>query len=170
MGQTALVLTAEAAEEAGLTGGGPFTFPGFPGVYAIDAPVAVSELRNEDAPARAEELGLPLSTVTVAEGEGIPERENHVRSTRQVAADVKADAIADATGGSTIRTHKQADKIAAELGIAFEPDATVADKVAAIESFNAAAALETDAPEKDDDESVADAQHGAAAGSPEGDA
>jgi hypothetical protein len=175
MSQTALVLTEEAAEEAGLTGGGPFTFAGvFPGVWHVGQPVAVSELGFDDddeAVDRAEELGLPLSTTTVAEGEGKADRgDNHAPSERQVAAERKAAAIADETGSAaprSIRSHAEADAIAADLGISFDEGAKLSDKVVAIEAFNAAAAVDDGVQPSGDDESLADAQHEAAtAGEP----
>lgn len=59
-------------------------FSGFPGLWGLDRPIAISELgfESEDAAlARVEELNLPLAKTTVDHGEGLmPKQPNHLPS------------------------------------------------------------------------------------------
>lgn len=137
----ALVLTEEKAREAGLSSAGPYAFGvAFPGVYFVGRPVAISELGGltyDEAIALLEETGVPLEETEVAEGEGKAYRENHAASDLEVAA-AKVDEAVEEAGG--IRTHAQADEVAAELGIVWpEGKITLAEKVAAIEAVRAGA-------------------------------
>jgi hypothetical protein len=95
-GQTvnALVLTADKAAELGYSGPGPFTFQGFfHGVWAIDEPVAISELGYDteaDALAAldaafADVSAKPLKIVKVKPGTGKALRVNHADSDTQAA-------------------------------------------------------------------------------------
>lgn len=66
--QPALVL-----EDDSISHDEPVHYTGYPGLWIKGQPVAVSELGFDDADAafaRAEELSLPLTRTTVAEGEG----------------------------------------------------------------------------------------------------
>lgn len=143
----ALVLTQAAADELGYTGAGPFTLAGaFPGEYLIDEPLALKYLGfddEEEARAAFDDAFVdadvvPLAWTTVAEGEGLPIRQNHALSDLDVAEEIVEEVTP--TGG--IRSHKDADKVAAELGISFPEDAKLDDKRAAIDAFRTGGAAE----------------------------
>lgn len=149
----ALVLTTEKADELGFSGAGPFTFGGlFPGEWERDYPLRVTELGFTDADeAEAalqeafDEEVAPLKWVDVGEGEGYPERFNHVASE----ADVRN--AASATGEAAteidfdkIRTHADADKAAEALGISFgDGKPKLEEKIAALKATSEGAALDT---------------------------
>lgn len=147
----ALVLTEDAAAEHGYSGAGPFTFPGFPGLYTPGRPLEVSELDLVDADdleEMIEDAGVPLELVDVEQGSGKAERDNHALSLGEVMEGEGLDDDAPA-----IRTHKQANAAAKELGFDFSADdQTVAQKVEAIEAFKQAQALEGDEMTLADDE------------------
>lgn len=139
--EPALVLTAETAEELGWAGSGPFTFAGvFPGEWVVDQPVAVrylgfdgeQEARDAFETAFEDAELVPLEWVEVDDGEGLPLRTNHALSETEARELDVADVVEEA---STVRTHKQADALAEELGITFPEGATVAEKRDAIASY-----------------------------------
>lgn len=145
----ALVLTQERAEALGYQGEGPFTFAGaFPGEYLVGQPLALRYLGfdNEDEAEEAFETAfadhdddqVPLELTDVDDDEGLPLRTNHALSEGDPALAAAAVAEAEAKAGvKKIRTHAAADAVADELGITFPDDATVAQKVTAIEQFHA---------------------------------
>lgn len=146
--EPALVLTQESADTAGYAGTGPFTFPGFPGLYAVDQPVALRELEgssDDEARERLEakiadtfEDGGPLEWVEVEDGEGKAHRPNHAPTLAELNA-ARVDAVIEKDAGGKITTHADADKVAADLGFGFpeDPRPTVVQKVAAIDEIRA---------------------------------
>lgn len=155
----ALVLTSEKAAEHGFSGAGPFVFAGvFPGVYVIDAPLAISELgfagEDEARDRFAEVFGsdddAPLEWTDVAAGEGLAVRHNHAVGLEGLRERVIDDAVSEETGveepsSASIRSHADADAIGERLGISFAEGTKLADKVAAIEEYQAGAAqIESD--------------------------
>lgn len=150
----ALVLTEEKAAQHGYAGAGPFTFSGtFPGVYVPGEPVAISELGfvdEDDARASFESVwededDAPLEWTEVGEGEGLALRYNHAKAEHEAPDEALVEAaVEDVTGSeasSSIRSHKEADAIALELGISFQDGALLKDKVAAIEQVKAGGEL-----------------------------
>lgn len=131
--ETALVLPAEAA--GGSTA--PVHFPGFPGVFTPEQPIAVGALgfdKVTDARAAVDDTGVPLRETRVEAGSApLPERENHVPSEAQtIAAEQSAaeegDAPYEAPEGWP-QTHAELDVIAEREGLEFPPGTrTVADK------------------------------------------
>lgn len=165
----ALILTEEAAAQAGYSGAGPFTFAGvFPGEWTLGEPLRISELgfdSDDDARDALAEAGVPLEEIEVGPGEGFAKRFNHAAGEMQVeaaAAEVELD-----TGEpdfDRIRTHAQANEAADRLEISFAEGATVAEKVEALKAVAAGGAIDTtgetpqiltegnEAPEPDADE------------------
>lgn len=148
----ALVLTEERAEALGYQGPGPFTFGAvFPGEYRVGEPVALRYLGFGDDSAAADAFAaafadldddaVPLELTDVGYGEGVPPRINHALSEGDPALGAAAVAAAEEDVGVTaIRTHKDADAVAAELGLTFPDGATVAEKTAAIDQYRGTAA------------------------------
>lgn len=148
----ALVLTEERAAELGYQGDGPFTFGGaFPGEYLVGRPVEVRYLGFDDDAAVLEAFDLafgeladekvPLEFVDVVAGEGLPLRTNHALSEGDPELGAIAVELAEeaAEVTTTIRTHEDADAVAAELGITFatDPRPKLDEKIAAIEQVRA---------------------------------
>lgn len=171
--ERALILTAEAAEAAGLSGPGPFTFSGsFPGVWTVGDPVSLTELGfqgsgdQDDAAALVKSLGLPLEELDVEPGEAKGWKgENHILSDREARELEALEDPPQATG--KIRTHAHADARARELGFSFpDPKATVPEKIKAIEAVEGGApppGSDLVAPEFEletgEHTSIADAEH-----------
>jgi hypothetical protein len=120
----ALVLSEDA-------GAGPFTFPGFPGVWSPGVPIEASVFVDAGSFASEADLlaaaeALPLEQVTVAKGAApLPPRGNHVASPDEQAAALEI-ALSE-------MTHAELDAKAATLGIDL-PDVTKAEKVEALEA------------------------------------
>lgn len=135
--------------ETAVAGTAAVNFPGFPGSWTPGQPIAAAELvahggfADEDAVAeKVAELGLPLEQVDVTGDDGaMPLPPNHVAS--------QAEAVAEALEETPRpRSHKQADKLAAERGFTFSAeDLTLDEKVA--ELF---ADVASDAPEPEPEE------------------
>lgn len=145
----ALILTVEKAEELGFSGVGPFTFAGlFPGEWTPGRALRVTELGFTDAKeaeaavveAFDEEIS-PLAWTTVSGDEGFAERTNHAVSEAQARL-ATGEGKAEKTPFDKIRTHAQADKAAAELGLSID-GGTVAEKVEALKAAAEGAALDT---------------------------
>jgi len=147
--ETALVLTREAAEAAGLTGEGPFLFPGFPGVWQVGRPLAIRHLdlptEHEARVRMAEVFGDQqlLAVTSAAPGDADPEGlrgDNHAPSQAELDA-ARVDDAVDAKAGGRVSTHAEADKVAAELGFEFpaEPRPKLEAKVAVIDQVRAGA-------------------------------
>lgn len=138
--RAALVLTQERAQEAGCSGSGPFAFGGaFPGVWIVEHPVEVSELgfaSEAEALDALEVSGAPLSVIEVEAGSAPAFRVNHLPSEREVAMGTAPAPVAAPETGTLIRSHAEADEVAASLGFAFptDPRPRLSQKVAAIEA------------------------------------
>lgn len=152
----ALVLTPEAAEELGWQGAGPFTFAGvFPGEYVVGQPVEVrflgfdgeEEARDAFDLAFTDAEVVPLEWVDVEPGEGLPVRTNHALSETEAREEEAELAVEEAR---TIRTHADADEVAAELGIEFAEGAKLDEKREAIAAFRVAPAAGTVAGDPDE--------------------
>lgn len=134
----ALVLTEDLAAERGYAGPGPFTFAGlFPGVYFVGQPVRISELglsSEEEALDRVEASNVPLELVEVGEGEGDAFRWNHAPSAEDVRRQSVDELVEEVAGGSSLRSHADADAVAQELGVEFADGTSLADKRSAIEA------------------------------------
>lgn len=134
--------------ESAVAGTAAVNFPGFPGSWTPGQPIAAAELvahggfaDEDELAARVAELGLPLEAVEVSGEDGaMPIPPNHVQS--------QGEAVAEALEETRRpRTHRQADKLAAERGFEFSSaDLSLGEKVA--ELFADVAA---DAPEPDEE-------------------
>lgn len=133
--------TAFVLPEDAVSGAGPVTFPGFPGVWTPGEPIEAQAFvdagvfASADAMvSRVEELGLPLEPTSVQAGEApLPNRDNHVPNAPEAAA--AAEKVLAAM------THAELDAKATSLGIEL-PDGTKPEKVAALETAMQPAALE----------------------------
>lgn len=125
----------------------PVHFGGFPGLWAVDRPIAVSELgfdSVDDAYARADELGLPLARTTVAFGDGLmPARDNHLPGAHEVGPDWKpapGQPGAELGPGETFPpSPMSASEVLDEIAPALEPNAD--EVIAAVELVDDAATL-----------------------------
>lgn len=126
--------TAFVLDDPGLAGGGPVNLAGFPGTWTPGEPIAASAFVDAGAFESVQamrdqirELRMPLKEISVSEGSApLPLRDNHMPNAEEAAA------AKQSLETSTPRTHKEADKAAAELGIDFAPDTKLADKLEAI--------------------------------------
>jgi len=132
-----------------VSGTAAVNLPGFPGMWTPGEPIAVSEIaryglfESEQAVLdRADELGLPLERVEVADSAGdMPFPPNHIPS----AVEAAEEAVAETRRP---RSHAEADALADELGVEFSSDGlTLRQK-----NDELLAAVATDAAEGDDDQ------------------
>lgn len=132
--------------EGAVVGTAAVNFSGFPGIWTPGEPIAAAELVQHGGFADLDELahridamGLPLEQVNVAAAAGaMPVPANHVPNTVQ-AAEAALDEM------PRQRTHKAADKLAAEQGVTFSRTGlTVPEKLAEIERAAVAAVSESE--------------------------
>jgi hypothetical protein len=138
--ETALVLSQDAVAASGSS---PVHFPGFPGVWAPDQPIAVSALgfgSEKEALAEVKLRGLPLEEKKVDVGSApMPARPNHIPSgPAPAAAEAEAPAEETAPEAKWPQTHAELDDLGDEYDVEFEADAKVADKIAALEAAGVA--------------------------------
>jgi hypothetical protein len=133
--ELALELDVEAAGEGR---GLEVHFSNFPGVWAPERPIAVTELgfdTVDEALARVDELGLPLRQVDVEAGSApMPARDNQIASEDQA----RAVELATSEKPHGFRTHAEADEAAAAANVTWpKQKMTVAEKTEFLEAFAA---------------------------------
>lgn len=122
----ALVLSEDA-------GAGPFTFPGFPGVWASDTPIEAQVFVDAGAFGSVDAMleavttaGLPLEEITVAKGAApLPDRPNHLPNADEAKA--MAEKALDEM------THDELDARGADLD-GYPRSANKSEKVAFLEA------------------------------------
>jgi hypothetical protein len=147
--EVALELDVEAAGEGR---GVEVHFSNFPGVWAPDRPIAVSELgfaNVDEALDRVDELGLPLRRLDVEAGSApMPARDNQIASEDQA----RAVELATSEKPHGFRTHAEADEAAAAANVAWpKQKMTVAEKTEFLEAFAAGDVDEADNTENEDE-------------------
>lgn len=145
-------MSTEAALELDVTttaeGGVEVHFSNFPGLWQPGRPIAISDLgftTTDAAMAAVNISGLPLRLVDVPHGSApAPARDNHVANEEQ------ARAIALATSGRALSTHKDLDEAAQAAGVEWPvAKMTVSEKTEFLHTFQAGIADEDGTVEGD---------------------